>query len=133
MLSGLASALLLYVGILLSMHTGTSSEGPEASGLMILLVLGYIMLAFFAEAPFILAIVYLTTAVGLFLSRRWAWHLSFMLSVLSIVLNVGQVAFIGIPGLFDLTTLFIALLILYYLTRPSVRHFFRSQRSELLG
>jgi hypothetical protein len=127
--AGLGGVLLLWAGTLLSLHSGTSSEGPEATGIVLLLLLGYIVLLFYSGASFILAFVYFTAAVGLFLGKWWAWRLSITLSVLSIVLNLGQVAFIGLEGLFDLMTLFVTILVLSYLTRPHVRQFFRT-RSE---
>jgi hypothetical protein len=125
--AGIAGILLLYAGTALALHSGTASAGPEASGLVILLFLGYVLLLFSAEAPFVLAIAYLITAVGLLQSRRWAWSLSFTLSILSLGLNLFQLLFPWPIGLLGSVTLLLSLLVLLYLTRSRVREFFRAQ------
>jgi hypothetical protein len=94
-LAVIASVMLIYAGIALALHQGTSSEGPESYGIGITLALGYGVVVFgsSAIAPFvltILAIVYIATAVGLFIDRKWAWSLGIILSVVNIGLNLAQ-------------------------------------------
>jgi hypothetical protein len=131
--AGIASILLFYAGIALSLDSGTSSAGLEASGLAIMLPLGYGLLLFSAEAPFILAIVYLATAIGLLQSRRWAWSLGITLSVVNIGLGLAQEIVFFPIGLLGWVTLLIAFIILHYLTRPRVRRFFAKQISGSLN
>jgi uncharacterized membrane protein (DUF2068 family) len=125
--AGIGGILLLVAGYEFSLHSGTSSAGPEELGLLITLWLGYGFLGFSAAAPIILGIVYLITATGLFLGRHWVWSLSIILVIVSIGLNLGQEVLAFPIGLFGWVALLISFVILYYLTRPFVRQFFRTQ------
>jgi hypothetical protein len=125
-LAGIGGIMLLVAGYAFSLHSGTSSAGPEELGLGITLSLGYGILGFSAAAPIILGLVYLTTATGLFLGRGWVWSLSIILSILSIGLNLGQEIGLYPIGLIGWVTLLISFVVLYYLTRPRVRQFFRT-------
>lgn len=69
----------------------------------------------------ILGIASLVVAYGLFKAKKWAWTISVVLSITSIVIgivsiatgNIGSIASVAISGL-----------ILYYLYRPHVKAYF---------
>ncbi len=130
-LATLCGVMLLYSGVELAQDLGTSSSLGDLFGFAFALYLGYGILATSVPAIFILAIVFLVTATSLFLSKRWAWHLSLTLTILGIGLNIAQIALFLAIGWLGWLSLVIALLIPYYLTRPRVRGFFQSQTKSL--
>lgn len=70
----------------------------------------------------VVGILYLVTGIGFLRGAPWGWIMGLVVSVLALARNVieavqGGVAF-AIPGIV------VALIILYYLTRPKVKEFF---------
>lgn len=70
----------------------------------------------------VVGILYLVTGIGFLQGARWGWIMGLIVSVLALVRNVieavqGGVVF-AIPGVV------VALVIIYYLTRPKVKGFF---------
>ena len=70
----------------------------------------------------IIGILYLAIGIGFFDGNGWAWTLGLIVSVLSIARNFVEIAegavVFGIPGIV------VAVVIIYYLTRPHVKMFF---------
>ncbi len=93
-------------------YPGLASLGGELVTTVVTL-LGVIVL--------ILGILYLAVGIGFFGGKGWAWTLGIIVSVISIVLGIVQLAF-GNYG--SILSLIISLLILYYLMRPHVKAFF---------
>jgi len=69
----------------------------------------------------ILAILAFIVAYGLWNGRGWAWWLAIILSIISLISNLGSLATGNAGGIVGLI---IAVVILYYLTRPHVKGFF---------
>ena len=78
-----------------------------------LLAIGAILLA--------IGIVSFVVAYGLLKGRRWAWTLTIVLSIISIVLAAISIAAGNIPSVINLI---ISGVILYYLYRPHVKAYF---------
>ena len=68
-----------------------------------------------------LAIVSFVVAYGLLKGRGWAWTITVILSIISIVLNVISIA---AGNLASIISIIISGIILYYLYRPHVKAFF---------
>ena len=69
----------------------------------------------------VMGIVAFIIAYGLWNGRGWAWWLALIFAVISLLIDLGSMVagnFSGIIGLI------IALIIIYYLTRPHVKEFF---------
>jgi len=150
----LSSMALLYAGTALASGLGTASNGPESDALLILFAFGFagvgqllyrlpITSFVVLTATAILAILYLSTGIGFFLKKRWAWTLGVALSLIEIVLNAIQlvvlavvlVVILGVGNPIDFAGLpgfLIPLFILYYLTRPHVRTLFRKMSPSIL-
>jgi hypothetical protein len=129
----LASITLVLAGIALALGAGTASSGPESGAILVVLAFGYggvgslMNITAFATMILILAILYFATGIGFFWGRLWAWILGIALSLNGIVLNIIQIS-AWMPGLyFSAPEQLATLLILYYLTRPYVRNFFRKK------
>jgi uncharacterized membrane protein (DUF2068 family) len=69
----------------------------------------------------ILGLVSFAVAYGLWTGRGWAWTVALILSIISVIINGVSIAF-GNYG--SIVGLIIALIIIYYLTRPHVKAFF---------
>ncbi len=93
-------------------YPGLASLGVGVIG-AIILVFGIVVL--------LLGILYLATGIGFFGGKGWAWTLGMIVSVISIVFGIAQIA-VGNYG--SILSLIISLLILYYLMRPRVKAFF---------
>ena len=93
-------------------YSGLASIGAGTLA-VILLVSGAIAL--------ILGILYFAVGVGFFGGKGWAWTLGIIVTIISIVYNIAQIAFGAFSSVFGLV---VAILILYYLTRPHVKAFF---------
>jgi|SRR5436309_1613640 len=93
-------------------YSGIASIGAGTIA-VILLALGAIAL--------ILGILYFAVGVGYFGGKGWAWTLGIIATIISVVYNIVQIAFGAFSNALGLV---IALLILYYLTRPHVKAFF---------
>jgi uncharacterized membrane protein len=78
-----------------------------------LLAIGGILIA--------IGILSFVVAYGLLKGRTWAWTLTVVLSIISIVLNVISIAAGNIAGL---VSVIISGIILYYLFRPHVKAYF---------
>ena len=65
----------------------------------------------------ILGIIAFILAYGLWNGKGWAWWLTIIFSVISIIVNI-----LSLPG--GIIGIIIAVIILYYLTRPHVKEFF---------
>jgi hypothetical protein len=75
---------------------------------------------------FELGILSIVVAYGLLKGRRWAWRLTIILSVISIVLNAISIATGNIGGI---VSIIISWIILYYLYRPRVKAYFSKKIS----
>jgi len=100
-------------------YSGLASIGAGTLA-VILLVSGAIAL--------ILGILYFAVGVGFFGGKGWAWTLGIIVTIISIVYNIAQIAFGAFSSVFGLV---VAILILYYLTRPHVKAFFGKSPSVM--
>src|SRR6266567_1197825 len=69
----------------------------------------------------VLGILYFAVGIGYFGGKGWAWTVGIIVTAISIVLDIIQIAFGAYSNAFGLV---IGLLIIYYLTRPHVKVFF---------
>ena len=112
---GLSIIGIVLVGVLLQMITGFVSEAMPEMGIfggfleMIALVAAIVLLIF--------GLISLLLAYGLWTGKGWAWTLTFIFSIIGILLGL-----VSLP--FGIITIFIDALILYYLTRSHVKAFF---------
>jgi len=93
-------------------YSGLASIGAGTLAVF-LLALGAVIL--------VLGILYFAVGMGYFGGKGWAWTLGIVVTIISVILDVVQIAFGAISNVFGLV---IGLLILYYLTRPHVKAFF---------
>jgi hypothetical protein len=93
-------------------YSGLASIGAGTLA-VILLALGAIVL--------VLGILYFAVGIGYFGGKGWAWTLGIIVTILSIIVDIVQIAFGAFSNVLGLV---IGLLILYYLTRPHVKAFF---------
>jgi len=93
-------------------YSGIASIGAGTLA-VILLALGALAL--------ILGILYFAVGVGYFGGKGWAWTLGIVVTVISIIYDIVQIAFGAFSNVLGLV---IHVLILYYLTRPHVKAFF---------
>jgi uncharacterized membrane protein (DUF2068 family) len=63
--------------------------------------------------------------VGFFIGASWAWVLGLVVYVLSIPLGIAEVLSTGQAIVGGVIRLVVGLVIIYYLTRPRVKAFFR--------
>jgi uncharacterized membrane protein (DUF2068 family) len=75
-----------------------------------------------AVVLFILAVIEFALAFGVWSGKRWAWTASLAFAILSVVFFVFSL-FLR-PGLGELVSLIIDLLVLYYLMQPRVQAYF---------
>jgi hypothetical protein len=133
----LSGIMLLIAGITFALpFPGRWDYGPALIGFWIVLGFGYAGFAQFLPTMFVpiigipmivsLGILYLTAGIGFLSGRRWAWTLGIALSLVGVASSIRQTitwtqygyGFFAIPGLI------VALLVLFYLTRPLARSFF---------
>src|SRR6266487_4152135 len=82
---------------------------------------GYSGLASIGAGVLVLGILYFAVGIGYFGGKGWAWTVGIIVTAISIVLDIIQIAFGAYSNAFGLV---IGLLIIYYLTRPHVKVFF---------
>lgn len=112
-LGGIGFLLLAAMVGALSAMIGMLGMGAEVPFLGI--IAGFVMI--FMGIFIILAVLYFAVAYGLWTGKGWAWTLSIILFVLDIILGLAM-----LPG--GIVTIIIAVLIIWYLTRPHVKEFF---------
>lgn len=122
----LAGGLLLGVGLVIGTYAGSQLTNSLASaGYSGLASLGAgtiaTLLIIFGAVLLILGILYLVVAVGFLGGKGWGWTLGLVVSVISIISNIAQIASGNVSSAFGLI---IGIIILYYLTRPHVKAFF---------
>jgi hypothetical protein len=100
-------------------YSGLASIGVGTLA-AILLALGAIFL--------ILGILYFAVGVGYFGGKGWAWTIGIIVTFISIIFDVVQIALGAVSNAFGVI---IGLLILYYLTRPHVKAFFGKGASTM--
>ena len=83
-------------------------------GAIALIIIGWIFV--------VIAIVSFVVAYGLLKGRGWAWTLTVVLSIISIVLNAISIAAGNIIA--SIINIIISGIILYYLYRPHVKAYF---------
>src|SRR5215467_5894700 len=76
----------------------------------------------FGGVALIFGILALIVGWGMWTGREWAWIVGIVLAVLGLVSGVVQLAFFNASAILQIL---IDLLILYYLTRPHVKAFFK--------
>ena len=100
-------------------YSGLASIGAGTLAIF-LLGLGAVIL--------ILGILYFAVGIGYFGGKGWAWTVGIIVTAISIVLDIVQIALGAISNVFGLV---IGLLIIYYLTRPHVKAFFGKGPSSM--
>jgi zinc-ribbon domain len=68
-----------------------------------------------------IGIVYFVVAYGLLKGRLWAWTLTVIISIITVVLNVFAIAVLSILAIINIV---FSAIILYYLFRPHVKAYF---------
>lgn len=120
-------------------------QGERPLGVMILAILHIISIPSFALAAaavsgsaaisiliIVVGLIYFTLAYGLWNGKGWAWSWSVFFQILVIVqvfLSFIFKTFRPVTSLYNLT---VAVLIIYYLTRPHVKAFFGKQKISLV-
>jgi len=114
-----AGLVLFAAGSFLPSLPPSAFEGSDISGLP----MGFFGGAAIAMGGVILAlgIVSFIVAYGLMKGMTWAWNLTIVLSIISIVLNVISIATGNFGGIISII---ISGVILYYLYRPHVKAYF---------
>jgi hypothetical protein len=84
-------------------------------------VLGSATFSALGGVAIILGLVWFATAYGLWTGKRWGWTIALILAIISVIENAVSIAFASYASAFGLV---IALIIIYYLTRPHVKAFF---------
>jgi hypothetical protein len=117
-----AGAILIGVGTLASAQVANAIKNAGYTGLgnidastvaVFAIGLGALIL--------ILGILYFAVGVGFFGGRGWAWTLGIIVSIISIVTDIIQIA---LGAYSNILGVIIGLLIIYYLTRPHVKAYF---------
>ena len=111
-------ALLLVVGSLALFAVGIFM--PRALMRMPHFLTGF--LSVIGGVLFVLALLALLLAYGLWVGKGWAWTFSLIFAILRIIFSV--VSLIARGGLGSAVTLIIDLIIIYYLMQPNVKVFF---------
>ncbi|SRR6266480_3628273 len=93
-------------------YSGLASIGAGTLA-VILLALGAVVL--------VVGILYFAVGIGFFGGKGWAWTIGIIVTAISIVLDIIQIAFGAFSNAFGLV---IGFLIIYYLTRPHIKAFF---------
>ena len=76
---------------------------------------------FIGSGLFILGLAYFLVAYGLWNERSWAWTLTLILSGIGIIVGIGSII-VGNIG--SIIHTIINAIIIYYLSRPTVKSFF---------
>src|SRR6266705_2522161 len=79
------------------------------------------ILGIFGAVILILGLLDLVLGIGFLGGKGWAWTLGMIVAVLNIVVDIPSIYLFGAGSAFGLI---IAIIILYYLTRPRVKAFF---------
>ena len=79
----------------------------------------------------VVGILYLVTGIGFLQGARWGWVMGLIVSVLALVRNVIEAIQGGV--IFAIPGILVALIIIYYLTRPKVKEFFGRGRMPNAG
>ena len=82
----------------------------------------------FGGVALIFGILALVVGWGMWTGREWAWIVGIVLAVLGLVSGVVQLAFFNASAILQIL---IDLLILYYLTRPHVKAFFKGGKQQM--
>jgi len=71
---------------------------------------------------FVIGLLYIAAGIGFLQGHGWAWTLGILVSILSLIRNLAEVAVgaavFGIPGII------VAVIVIYYLMTPKVKTFF---------
>ena len=70
----------------------------------------------------LVGLLYLVTGVGFLQGIGWSWYLGLIVSILSLIRNIIEAVEGGIT--FAIPGIVVALIIIYYLTRPEVKTYF---------
>ena len=93
---------------ILAIIAGISSIAVGVPLLLVLIGIGFI----------ILGIVYLVVAYGLWKGKKWAWTITLIVSVISIIIGIASLATGNVGAI---SQIIISAVIIYYLDRPNVK------------
>jgi uncharacterized membrane protein HdeD (DUF308 family) len=96
---------------ILAIIAGISSIAVGVPLLVVLIGIGFI----------ILGIVYLAVAYGLWKGKKWAWTITLVVSVISIIIGIASLATGNVGAIIQII---ISAVIIYYLYRPNVKAYF---------
>jgi uncharacterized membrane protein HdeD (DUF308 family) len=96
---------------ILAIIAGISSIAVGVPLLVVLIGIGFI----------ILGIVYLAVAYGLWKGKKWAWTVTLIVSVISIIIGIASLATGNVGAIIQII---ISAVIIYYLYRPNVKAYF---------
>lgn len=131
----LASIGLLFTGTAFLLQVGTSSDGPQFIGILIVYGFGYAPLllttSLSGAAILVLSVLYLAAGIGLLLKTLWGWMIGIGLSLAGTIFNLIQAIVWPWTLVFPIDWLGLILYpsILYYLVTPTVRKFFTKNSS----
>ena len=110
--------LIAFAGLLsLAQISGTPLAGFAVGVVQaIFYVIGVVLL--------LLGILYLVVGFGYWGGKGWAWALGIILGIIAIIINIVQIGINPLTAASNIFGIIIALIILYYLTRPHVKAFF---------
>ena len=116
----------IAVGLVIGTYVGSQlTSSLASSGYSQLASLGAgtiaIILTVIGAVLLILGILYLAVGVGFLGGKGWAWTLGLIVSIVSIVIDIVQIAFGAFSNVLGVV---IGIIIVYYLTRPRVKAFF---------
>lgn len=115
LLGTLVSAIALFFGGLIAAGGAVSGDAQAAGAGGTLIIITIISL--------VLSILALIVSFGLFTLKGWAWTLTYVIQVISIVVNVVNV-FMGENVGGAIFSIVISAVIIYYLNRPNVKSAF---------
>jgi uncharacterized membrane protein HdeD (DUF308 family) len=96
---------------ILAIIAGISSIAVGVPLLAVLIGIGFV----------ILGIVYLAVAYGLWKGKKWAWTITLIVSVISIIIGIASLATGNVGAIIQII---ISAIIIYYLYRPNVKAYF---------
>jgi uncharacterized membrane protein (DUF2068 family) len=97
--------------------SGTALSGIDvALAQLIFTALGAVLL--------VLGVLYLILGVGYWGGKGWAWTLGIVVTIISLIVDIAQIAINPVSAAGNVFGLLLALIILYYLTRQHVKAFF---------
>jgi uncharacterized membrane protein HdeD (DUF308 family) len=96
---------------ILAIIAGISSIAVGVPLLVVLIGIGFV----------ILGIVYLAVAYGLWKGKKWAWTITLIVSVISIIIGIASLATGNVGAIIQII---ISAIIIYYLYRPNVKAYF---------